>query len=196
MIIKSAEFTVSVASTDKIIAHDGKEIAVAGKSNVGKSSFINFLTNNGKLARTSKLPGRTRLINYFSVNRGEFYLVDLPGYGFAKVSDAEKNKWAELIEGYLQSSPALKNVFLLVDIRHEPTSDDKMMMKYLVHYNINFTVIATKADKLSRAAQQKRIREIAVSLGIGPANIYPISSTQKTGKEQILSRIDAVLGLE
>lgn len=194
MIIKSAEFKTSVASADKIVVHGGKEIAVAGKSNVGKSSFINFLTNNGKLARTSKLPGRTRLINYFEINGGEFYLVDLPGYGFAKVSDAEKSKWATLIESYLQGSEALKNVFLLVDIRHEPTADDKMMMNYLVHYNINFTIIATKADKLSRSAQMKRVREIAVSLGVGPANIYPVSSTQKTGKEQILARIDAVLG--
>lgn len=193
MIIKSAEFKTSVASADKIVVHGGKEIAVAGKSNVGKSSFINFLANNGKLARTSKLPGRTRLINYFEINGGEFYLVDLPGYGFAKVSDAEKSKWATLIESYLQGSEALKNVFLLVDIRHEPTADDKMMMNYLVHYNINFTIIATKADKLSRSAQMKRVREIAVSLGVGPANIYPVSSTQKTGKEQILARIDAVL---
>lgn len=194
MIIKSAEFATSVASADKILVHDGKEIAVAGKSNVGKSSFINFLTNNGKLARTSKLPGRTRLINYFGINGGEFFLVDLPGYGFAKVSDAEKNKWSTLIESYLLRSKALKNVFLLVDIRHEPTADDKMMMNYLVHYNINFTIIATKADKLSRSAQMKRVREIAVSLGVGPANIYPVSSTAKSGKEQILARIDSVLG--
>ncbi len=193
MIIKSAEFVTSVANAANILREDVPEIAVAGKSNVGKSSFINFLVNNGKLAKTSKLPGRTRLINYFRVNRGEMMLVDLPGYGFAKVSFDEKQKWGALIEGYLQNSPAIKNLFLLVDIRHEPTADDRMMLNYLYHYNIPYTIIATKADKLSRAQQDRRRQEIANSLMVGKENIYVVSSLKKTGKERILERLDSIL---
>ncbi len=193
MIIKSAEFVTSVAKADKILVEDIPEIAVAGKSNVGKSSFINFLVNNGKLARTSKLPGRTRLINYFKVNKGEMMLVDLPGYGFAKVSFDEKQKWGALIEGYLQNSKAIKNLFLLVDIRHEPTADDKMMLNYLYHYNIPYTIIATKADKLSRAQQDRRRQEIANALMVGKQNVYVVSSLKKAGKDKILERLDSIL---
>ncbi len=195
MVIKSAEFVTSVANSDKILKDNIPEIAIAGKSNVGKSSFINFLVNNGKLAKTSKLPGRTRLINYFSVNKGQLMLVDLPGYGFAKVSFDEKKKWGDLIEGYLQNSPNIKNLFLLVDIRHEPTEDDKLMFNYLYHYNISYTIIATKADKLSRAQQDRRRQEIANSLKVGKENIYVVSSLKKTGKEKILERLDSILSV-
>ena len=173
------------------------EIAFAGKSNVGKSSFINFLTGNGKLARTSGDPGRTRLVNYFGVNGKSLVFVDLPGYGFAKVAKSEKAKWGSMIEGYLTVSKNLVNVFVLLDVRHEPTSDDKMptsddkmLLNFLYHYNIPFTVIATKCDKLSRAQLTKRRAEIANAIGVGVGNVFLISSLKKTGKEDILARID------
>ena len=194
MIIKNAKFVISVADSDKLPSYDKAEIAVAGKSNVGKSSFINFITSNGKLARTSSEPGRTRLLNYFDINGGEFLLVDLPGYGFARVSKEEKAKWGKMIEGYLQKSPTLKHVFVLLDIRHTPSADDKMLLDYLYHFNIPFTVVATKADKLSRMQQQKSKNMIANELCMGEGNVIVVSSLKKTGKEEIFARIDQILG--
>lgn len=193
MIIKNACFLVSVAKADSLPDFGAPEIAFAGKSNVGKSSFINYLANNGKLARTSGDPGRTRLLNYFSVNGGELVFVDLPGYGFAKVAKAEKAKWGEMIEGYLTGSARLKNVFVLLDVRHEPTSDDKMLLNFLYHYNIPFTIIATKCDKLSRAQLTKRRQEIAAAVGVGVQNVFTVSSMKKTGAEEILCRIDSIM---
>ena len=194
MIIKNAKFVISVADSDKLPSYDKAEIAVAGKSNVGKSSFINFITSNGKLARTSSEPGRTRLLNYFDINGGEFLLVDLPGYGFARVSKEEKAKWGKMIEGYRQKSPTLKHVFVLLDIRHTPSADDKMLLGYLYHFNIPFTVVATKADKLSRMQQQKSKKMIANELCMGEGNVIVVSSLKKTGKEEIFARIDQILG--
>ena len=194
MIIKNAKFVISVADSDKLPSYDKAEIAVAGKSNVGKSSFINFITSNGKLARTSSEPGRTRLLNYFDINGGEFLLVDLPGYGFARVSKEEKAKWGKMIEGYLQKSPTLKHVFVLLDIRHTPSADDKMLLGYLYHFNIPFTVVATKADKLSRMQQQKSKKMIANELCMGEGNVIVVSSLKKTGKEEIFARIDQIFG--
>lgn len=191
--IKKAEFVTSVGNLSQGVSLFPIEIAVAGKSNVGKSSFINFICNRTKLAKTSKEPGRTRLLNYFKINDGEFYLVDLPGYGFAKVSDAEKIKWGQLIEFYFQNSNGLKNVFMLVDIRHNPTADDMTMFKYLYYYNIPFTVIATKADKLSRMAGMKRRKEIADYIGVGVDNVYICSSTDKKGAVEIYQRIRQIL---
>ena len=193
MVIKNAEFIVSVADSGKLPDTGVPEIAFAGKSNVGKSSFINFLTGNGKLARTSGDPGRTRLINYFGVNGRSLMFVDLPGYGFAKVAKTEKAKWGSMIEGYLTGSANLKNVFVLLDVRHEPTSDDKMLLDFLYHYNIPFTVIATKCDKLSRAQLTKRRAEIANAIGVGVGNVYTVSALKKTGKEEILARIEELL---
>ena len=193
MIIKNAEFLTSVADSGKLPDFGAPEIAFAGKSNVGKSSFINFLTGNGKLARTSGDPGRTRLLNFFGINGREIVFVDLPGYGFAKVAKTEKAKWGAMIEGYLTGSVNLKNVFVLLDVRHEPTADDKMLLNFLYHYNIPFTVIATKCDKLSRAQLTKRRAEIASSVGVGTGNVYMISALKKTGKEEILARLDALL---
>lgn len=193
MIIKNAEFLTSVADSGKLPDFGAPEIAFAGKSNVGKSSFINFLTGNGKLARTSGDPGRTRLLNFFGINGREVVFVDLPGYGFAKVAKTEKAKWGAMIEGYLTGSSNLKNVFVLLDVRHEPTADDKMLLNFLYHYNIPFTVIATKCDKLSRAQLTKRRAEIASSVGVGTGNVYMISALKKTGKEEILARLDALL---
>lgn len=193
MIIKNAEFLTSVADSGKLPNFGAPEIAFAGKSNVGKSSFINFLTGNGKLARTSGDPGRTRLLNFFGINGREIVFVDLPGYGFAKVAKTEKAKWGAMIEGYLTGSANLKNVFVLLDVRHEPTADDKMLLNFLYHYNIPFTVIATKCDKLSRAQLTKRRAEIASSVGVGTGNVYMISALKKTGKEEILARLEALL---
>lgn len=193
MIIKNAEFLTSVADSGKLPDFGAPEIAFAGKSNVGKSSFINFLTGNGKLARTSGDPGRTRLLNFFGINGRKIVFVDLPGYGFAKVAKTEKAKWGAMIEGYLTGSANLKNVFVLLDVRHEPTADDKMLLNFLYHYNIPFTVIATKCDKLSRAQLTKRRAEIASSVGVGTGNVYMISALKKTGKEEILARLDALL---
>ena len=191
--IKKAEFVTSVGDIKQIKVSFPIEIAVVGKSNVGKSSFINFLCNNSKLAKTSKEPGRTRLLNYFKINGGEFYLVDLPGYGYAKVSDAEKKKWGKLIESYLQATDGFKHVFMLVDIRHDPTKDDMMMFRYLYYYNVPFTIIATKADKLSRAQAFKRKKEIADFIGVGVENVYMCSSLNKTGAEEIFKRIRQIL---
>lgn len=191
--IKQAKFVISVADAKNIPNYNAPEIAIAGKSNVGKSSFINFMVNQNKLAKTSQEPGRTRLLNYFEINNGQYYFVDLPGYGYAKVNRQEKQKWGDLIEKYLVTSENLINVFVLVDLRHEPTADDKMLINYLYAYHIPFTIIATKADKLSRAQQQKCRTVVATALCVGVNDIIVTSSTAKTGKEAVLARIDMLL---
>lgn len=196
MIIKNAVYVKGAAKYEQCIVSDLPQIAVAGKSNVGKSSFINYLVNDGKLARTSKLPGRTRLINYFLINEGcadELLLADLPGYGFAKVSDAEKIKWADLLEKYLAREKQLKHVFFLVDIRHDPTADDVTMYNYLFKNNVPYTIVATKADKISKSQIKNRLRSIANYLKVGEGNLIAVSSTNKTGKEAVLDRIEKVL---
>lgn len=191
--IKNAVYLTSAASAAQILKGETPEIAVVGRSNVGKSSFINLITANNKLARTSKEPGRTRLINYFSVNSGEFNFVDLPGYGFARVSDAEKKKWAELMEAYFRTSASLRNVFLLLDIRRDVSGDDVTMINYLYHFNIPFTVICTKSDKLSRSAAMDRRRKIAQAVKLGADNVLISSALTKQGKADILQRIDEIL---
>ena len=191
--IKQAKFVTSVADASKMPDYGVPEIAIAGKSNVGKSSFINFMVNQNKLAKTSQEPGRTRLLNYFEINNGEYYFVDLPGYGYAKVNKQEKQKWGGLIENYLRTSNRLINVFVLVDMRHEPTDDDKMLINYLYSYNIPFTIIATKADKLSRAQQQKCLSVIATALCVGTKDILVTSASAKTGEEGVLTRIEMLL---
>ena len=196
MVIKKSSFVKGAADYKQCIVSDIPQIAVCGKSNVGKSSFINFLVNDSKLARTSKLPGRTRLINYFLINDGidgEFLLADLPGYGFAKVSDAEKLKWADLLEKYLAKERMLKHVFFLVDIRHDPTADDVVMYNYLFKNNVPYTIVATKADKLPKSQVKNRLRSIANFLKVGEDNLIAVSSTAKTGKDMVLDRIDKVL---
>lgn len=190
--IINAEFITSVGNVDQLKNYP-IEIAVAGKSNVGKSTFINFICNKKNLAKTSKEPGRTRLINYFDINQNKFMLVDLPGYGYAKVSNAEKMKWGALIENYFQNSKGLKNVFLLIDIRHDPTKDDMQMIEYLYYYKIPFTLIATKSDKLSRSAIMKRRKEIADFIGVGIDNIYVISSLKREGAQEIYNRIEQII---
>lgn len=190
MKIKNATFITSVASKNNFYFTDKPLIAVAGKSNVGKSSIINMLAGQNKLARTSVTPGRTRLVNYFDF--GEFVLADLPGYGFAKVSKEEKLKWADLMEEFLRTQP-IKLVISLVDIRHNPTEDDKMMINYLYHYAIPFSIVATKADKLSKSKIKPQLMEIAKHLRVGIGDMTASSAQTGLGKEAILGLIEKTL---
>ena len=192
MVIKSVNLETVCGITSTIPDNEYNEVAFAGKSNVGKSSLINALCNRKSYARTSSSPGKTQTINYYNVN-DTMYFVDLPGYGYAKVNKQEKQKWGGLIENYLRESKRLINVFVLVDMRHEPTDDDKMLINYLYTCNIPFTIIATKADKLSRAQQQKCLALIASALCVGTKDILVTSASAKTGKEGVLARIDMLL---
>ena len=192
MIIKKAKFLLSQSNFGTFPQQGMQEIAMAGKSNVGKSSLINSLTRNSKLARTSSAPGKTRLINYYAINE-DFLLVDLPGYGFAKAPKSEQEKWSQMIEGYLTGSQNLKHVFHLVDIRHTPTKEDQMMIEYLRHYDIPFSVIATKADKLSKAQRSRSIPVICRTLVVQPWEILTYSSEDLTGREALLDKIEAIL---
>lgn len=159
MEIKSASFVTSLADYHENPPINLPQLAVVGKSNVGKSSLINALCNRRKLCKTSGTPGKTRLINVFLINE-QFHLVDLPGYGFAKVDKAEKKRWGEMMDRYFQDSTQLFHVLHLVDIRHEPTQDDIAMSNYFRQMGIPFTVVATKADKISRGARMKQIAPI------------------------------------
>ena len=189
MTIKKSKFVQSMSAFRSFHGQGLPEIAMVGKSNVGKSSLINSLTRNSKLARTSSAPGKTRLVNLYLINE-DMFLVDLPGYGFAKAPKQEKEKWAAMIEGYLCQSPNLKHVFQLVDIRHTPTQEDQMMVEYLRHYNIPFSVIATKADKLSKAQRGKNIPVICRTLAVQPWEILCYSSEDGTGRDQLLKKIE------
>ena len=193
MKINQAEFVTSVASADKFFKTDKPIIAVAGKSNVGKSSLINMLANRKKLAKTSVTPGRTRLINYFDF--GEFMLADLPGYGFAKVSKEEKKKWGALLESFL-STQKIVLLLSLVDIRHDPTADDKMMINYLYHYQVPFALVATKADKLGKTKIKPRIKEIATDLRVGFADVTASSAETGYGKDDILRIIEQAISVD
>ena len=195
MVIKQAELDIVCGVTSKLPDTGMPEVAFAGKSNVGKSSLINSLTRHSKLARTSSEPGKTRLINYYLINE-DFLLVDLPGYGFARAPKSEQEKWAQMIEGYLTGSQQLKHVFHLVDIRHAPTKEDQMMTEYLRHYDIPFTVIATKADKLSKAQRSRSIPVICRTLAVQPWEIMTYSSEDLTGRDALLDKIDEILGLK
>ncbi len=171
------------------------QIAVAGKSNVGKSSLINRLCNRRSLARTSQTPGKTRLINAFVLNDA-FHLIDLPGYGFAKVDKQEKLRWGKMMQDYFEQSDELRHVLCLVDIRHDPTADDVQMNTFLRQMGIPFTVIATKADKISRGARQKQLAPICRTLLVQPWEIICWSSEDGSGREQLLDLLDRVLAEE
>ena len=189
--IKHAVFVTSVGPGQRYPKPLGFELAIVSKSNVGKSSLINRLTGNGKLARASSQPGKTRLINYFSINRDQFYLVDLPGYGYAKASKAERETWGELMESYLKSG-RVNHLFLLIDIRHEPTELDRQMMQYLFYYQIPFTLIATKSDKISKSRRQMQANANAKLLGV-PAYAIPFSAETGEGKEALLLTLGCLL---
>lgn len=192
MEIKSAEFITSMAQYRSDFPGAGlRQVAICGKSNVGKSSLINRLCRRNKLARTSATPGKTRLINVFLLN-GAFHLVDLPGYGFAKVDKQEKLRWGEMMQRYFTDSQELCHVLHLVDIRHEPTADDVTMNQFLRQMGIPFTVIATKADKISRGARQKQLAPICRALLVQPWEIICFSSEDDTGREELLALLEQV----
>ena len=182
MVIKNVELEIVCGITSKLPDTELMEIAFAGKSNVGKSSLINALLNRKSLARTSATPGKTQTINFYNVNK-ELYLVDLPGYGYAKVSPKEKEQWGKLIERYLNTSKKLRAVFLLIDIRHDPTANDKMMY---VYHGYNPIIIATKLDKLKRSQIQKHVKMVKQGLNLVPGTkVIPFSSVTKQGREEI-----------
>ena len=197
MEIKTAEFITSMASYGDFAGRGLKQIAVVGKSNVGKSSLINCLCRRNKLARTSSTPGKTRLINVFQLNGEDgFHLIDLPGYGFARVDKQEKARWGQMMQDYFMKADELQHVFCLVDIRHEPTEDDKTMNTFLRQMDIPFTVIATKSDKISRGARQKQLAPICRALLVQPWEIICFSSEDRTGREELLQRLEEVLTAE
>ena len=191
MQVKRADFITSMKDYGDYATRGCPEVAFAGKSNVGKSSMINKLTNRGKLARTSATPGKTRLINVFQINQ-EINFIDLPGYGFAKVSKAEKESWGKMMQNYFATTEDLCHVFHLVDIRHEPTSEDREMNLFLRQAGIPFTVIATKADKISRGARMKHIAPICRALAVQPWQVIPFSSEDGSGRKEILAKIEEV----
>ena len=191
LVIKNATFITSAAKKEQFITPDKPMIAVCGKSNVGKSSFINMLANRKKLAKTSSEPGRTRLVNYFDF--GEFILADLPGYGFARVSKGEKEKWAKTLDSFFKDKEKIAHVFMLVDSRHDPTEDDVQMIEFLHFHTIPFTIVLTKADKLSRMKLKEHIRAIAADLYLAPANLIATSSETGYGKVEVLTKIHSVI---
>ena len=190
--VKQAAFVTSVGlgSPYPPPAETGVEIALVGKSNVGKSTLINSLCNNYKLARVSSSPGKTRLINYFLLNR-QFYLVDLPGYGFAKAPKSEQQKWGKLMEDYL-SSGRLTHLFLLLDIRHAPTAEDKQMFQWALYYGLPFTLVAMKADKVAKSKRRQAACAAAKLLGAPPAAI-PYSGETGDGRAELLNAMGGIV---
>jgi GTP-binding protein len=190
MIIKNASLETVCGITSVLPENDKPEVAFAGKSNVGKSSLINALMNRKSLARTSGQPGKTQTINFYNVNDALYY-VDLPGYGYAKVSETTKEKWGKMIEKYLKTSRQLKMVFLLVDIRHEPSANDKNMYDWIVYQGFHPVIIATKLDKINRSQIQKQVKLIKEGLQVVPGTkIFPFSATSKQGREEIWTFIE------
>ena len=192
MDIKTAEFVTSLARYGAFPGKGLKQIAVVGKSNVGKSTLINTLCRRNKLARTSSTPGKTRLINIFLLN-GNFHLIDLPGYGFAKVDKKEKERWGLMMQEYFTTAEELRHVLCLVDIRHEPTEDDRVMNQFLREMEIPFTVVATKADKISRGARMKNLAPICRALSVQPWEVICFSGEDGTGRDELLKRMSEVL---
>jgi len=189
MRIKQSEFITSAVKRDQYPIDNRVEVAFVGRSNVGKSSIINSLTNRKKLAKVSQTPGKTRLVNFFLINN-DFYLVDLPGYGYAKVSKAEKESWGKTIEMYLTGREQLKRVVLLVDSRHKPTGDDIMMYEWCNHFGFNVVVVATKSDKLKRSELKKNEKIIRDTLKLSADNkLYFFSSLNKEGKDQLIDNL-------
>lgn len=189
MKINTSEFVTSAVKRDQYPEEIRNEVAFVGRSNVGKSSLINSLTNRRKLAKVSRTPGRTRLVNYFLVNN-DFYLVDLPGYGYAKVSKKEKESWGKIIEDYLYVREPLKKVVLLVDSRHKPTADDIMMYDWIKHYGYEVLLIATKSDKLTNNERVKSTKIIREALKLGKdEKLLFFSSLNKKGKDELIDEI-------
>ena len=190
MVIRSLALETVCGITSTLPENDKPEIAFAGKSNVGKSSLINTLMNRKSFARTSATPGKTQTINFYNIN-DEMYLVDLPGYGYAKVSESEKVKWGKMIERYLHNSKQLQAVFLLIDIRHEPSANDKMMYNWIVEMGYNPIIIATKLDKLKRSQVAKHVKMIKQGLQLIPGTIViPFSAETKQGRDEIWDLVE------
>ena len=193
MVIKNVELETVCGVTSKLPENTLPEIAFAGKSNVGKSSLINGLMNRKSLARTSAQPGKTQTINFYNINQ-EMYLVDLPGYGYAKIAESEKKKWGKMIENYLHSSGQLLAVFLLIDIRHAPSENDRMMYEWMVYQGFAPIIIATKLDKIKRSQVQKNVKIIREGLKVEPGTkVFPFSSMTKQGREEIWEYMDELL---
>lgn len=193
MVIKNVSLETVCGITSKLPENTLPEIAFAGKSNVGKSSLINALMNRKSLARTSATPGKTQTINFYNINDA-MYLVDLPGYGYAKVSEKEKIEWGKLIERYLNGSKQLKAVFLLIDIRHDPSANDKMMYDWIVEQGFQPIIIATKLDKIKRSQIQKQVKAVKQGLNLLPGSIViPFSSETKQGREELWELVDELI---
>lgn len=193
MVIKKVSLETVCGITSKLPENDKPEIAFAGKSNVGKSSLINALMNRKALARTSSQPGKTQTINFYNIN-DMMYCVDLPGYGYAKVSEETKEKWGKMIERYLRRSRQLRQVFLLIDIRHEPSANDRNMYEWIIYNGYHPIIIATKLDKLKRSQVPKQIKLIREGLGMQKEDrLIPFSSETKQGLEELWEVIDAIV---
>ena len=193
MVIKNAVLDIVCGVTSTLPDTGMPEVAFAGKSNVGKSSLINGLMNRKALARTSAQPGKTQTINFYKIN-DEMFLVDLPGYGYAKASEEVKAKWGKMIENYLHTSKRLKAVFLLIDIRHDPSANDRMMYEWMVYQGFAPIIIATKLDKIKRSQIQKNVKAIREGLGVQPGTtIIPFSAETKQGREEIWELIDSLV---
>jgi len=196
MKIKTVELETVCGITSKLPVNTLPEIAFAGKSNVGKSSLINSLVNRKSLARTSSSPGKTQTINFYNLNQ-EMYLVDLPGYGYAQVSQSAREQWGKMIERYLRTSKQLKAVFLLIDIRHEPSANDVMMYDWIVANGFEPILICTKSDKISKGAVQKNLKIIREKLNCKKDTLMiPFSALNKSGKEEVYAVMDSILGIE
>ncbi len=191
MVIRSINLETVCGVTSTLPENSKPEVAFAGKSNVGKSSLINALMNRKSYARISATPGKTQTINFYNIN-DELYLVDLPGYGYARVSEQEKERWGKMIERYLHSSKQLKAVFLLVDIRHAPSANDKMMYQWVVEQGYQPVIIATKLDKIKRSQVQKHIKMLREGLSLVPGTkVIPFSSSTKQGRDEIWELIES-----
>ncbi len=195
MVIKNVNLETVCGITSDFPENDKPEIAFAGKSNVGKSSLINSLINRKSLARTSSSPGKTQTVNYYNINDA-LYFVDLPGYGYAKTAAVVREKWGKMVERYLMGSKQLKLIFLLIDIRHEPSGNDKNMYEWIMYHGFMPVIIATKLDKINRSQIAKHIKMIKEGLGASPeTKIFPFSSLTKQGKEELWDYIVNVGGL-
>ena len=196
MVIKKVNLETVCGITSRLPENDKPEIAFAGKSNVGKSSLINALMNRKAYARTSAQPGKTQTINFYNINDALYY-VDLPGYGYAKVSQTEKEKWGRMIENYLRRSKQLRCVFLLVDIRHEPSANDRQMYEWIVHNGYKPVIIATKLDKIKRSQEAKQLKLVRTGLEIGnDVTVIPFSAETKQGREEIWALIEQLTECE
>lgn len=193
MVIKNVSLDIVCGVTSTLPQTELPQIAFAGKSNVGKSSLINALMNRKSLARTSASPGKTQTINYYNINDALF-LVDLPGYGYAKVSPSVKAQWGKMIERYLQKNDQLKALFLLIDIRHEPSANDKMMYDWIVHNGYEPVIVATKVDKLKRSQVPKHVKALKTGLDLLPGTkVIPFSSQTKQGRDEIWELAESLL---